>query len=183
LPRLKSRVRIPCPALTETTTGNAASPTAEFIEASRLFLRDDYVPKLLHCVEQLSEEDLWWRPNEVSNSAGNLILHLCGNLRQWIVSSVGGVQFTRNRAAEFAERGPIPKATLVAHLRQVVQEVDDVLSRVTDAQLLTHLKIQKYDVTTMQAIYHVIEHFSYHLGQILYIYKLRTGTDPRFYDL
>ena len=88
----------------ETTTGNAKTPEAEFIEASRAFLRDDYLPKLLHCVERMSDEDLWWRPNDVSNSVGNLVLHLCGNLRQWIVSSIGGAEFQRDRDGEFSRR-------------------------------------------------------------------------------
>ena len=167
----------------ESTTGSSETAAAEFIEASRVFLRDDYMPKLLHCVEQMSEGDLWWRPNEVSNSAGNLILHLCGNLRQWIVSSIGGVAFERDRDREFAERGPIPKQQLVAGLKQVVKDVDEVFAAVQEGRLLTRHTIQKYEVTTLQAMYHVIEHFSYHLGQILYIYKLRTRTDPHFYEL
>jgi Protein of unknown function (DUF1572) len=134
----------------EATTGNAKTPEAEFIEASRIFLRDDYMPKLLYCLEQMSEEDVWWRPNEVSNSVGNLILHLCGNLSQWIVSSVGGAEFNRDRDAEFAARVPVPKAQLIASLRQTVAEVDDVLSRLTSERLLLRLKIQTYDASTLQ---------------------------------
>ena len=94
----------------ESTTGNARTPETEFIEASRTFLREDYLPKLLQCVSLMSDEDLWWRPNEVSNSVGNLVLHLCGNLRQWIVASLGGVEFKRDRDAEFAARGPVRKS-------------------------------------------------------------------------
>ena len=169
--------------VTYPTNSSAESPAQEFIQASRVFLRDDYLPKLLACVEQLSDDDLWWRPNPVSNSVGNLILHLCGNLRQWIVSSIGGVRFERDRDAEFAASGPLPKAELVASLAQVAQEVDGVLAQIKVEQLLDRHRIQKYDVTTLQAVYHVIEHFSYHLGQILYVYKMRTGHDPRFYNL
>jgi len=165
----------------ESTTGNAKTPESEFIEASRVFLRDDYLPKLLHCVEQLPEEALWWRPNDVSNSIGNLILHLCGNLRQWIVSSIGGVEFKRDREAEFAARGPVPRAELIGNLKRVVSEVDGVLEGLESRRLLERVKIQKYDVSKLQAVYHVVEHFGYHLGQILYIYKLRTGIDPKFY--
>ena len=128
----------------------------------------------------MSEDDIWWRPNEVF---GNLILHLCGNLRQWIVSSLGGVEFKRDRDFEFATRGPVPRAKLIADLKQVLQEVDDVFAALKTDQLLTQYKIQKFETTGLQAVYHVVEHFSYHLGQILYIYKLRTGSDPRFYDL
>lgn len=173
-----------CKAYLETmeiTTGNARTSDEEFIEASRVFLREDYLPKLVYCIEQLSDVDLWWRPNEVSNSIGNLILHLCGNLRQWIVSSIGGVEFKRDRDGEFATRGPVPKAELMINLTQTLFEVDRVLKGLESRRLLERLKIQTYDVSTLQAVYHVVEHFGYHLGQILYIYKLRTGIDPRFY--
>jgi uncharacterized damage-inducible protein DinB len=167
----------------ESTSGKARSPEAEFIEASRVFLREDYMPKLCRCVEEMSDEDLWWRPNEVSNSVGNLLLHLCGNLRQWIVASVGGAEFTRNRDSEFAARGPISKGELLEKLKQTVADVDRVLANLKSERLLDRLRIQKYEVSTLQAVYHVIEHFSYHLGQILYVYKMRSATDPRFYDL
>src|SRR5262245_65982024 len=120
----------------ESTTGHATTFEAEFIEASRVFLLDDYLPKLLHCVNQMSDDDLWWRPNEVSNSIGNLVLHLSGNLRQWIVSSVGGASFKRDRDAEFAARGPIPRAELVASLKKAVEEVDAVLATLSTGRLL-----------------------------------------------
>ena len=165
----------------ESTMGNARTPETEFIEASRTFLREDYLPKLLQCVSLMSDEDLWWRPNEVSNSVGNLVLHLCGNLRQWIVASLGGVEFKRDRDAEFAARGPVAKAELLENLKLAVNEVDGVLATFDTAKLLNRVNVQKYDVSALQAIYHVVEHFGYHLGQILYIYKLRTGTDPQFY--
>jgi len=165
----------------EATRGNPSTAAAEFIEASRVFLRDDYLPKLLSCLQRMDDQDVWWRPNDVSNSAGNLVLHLCGNMRQWIVSSIGGAAFQRDRDGEFAARGPVPKEQLIADLKQTAGEVDDVLRRLTEERLLTRFTVQKYDTTILQAIYHVIEHFAYHLGQILYIYKLRTGNDPQFY--
>lgn len=167
----------------ESTSGNTRTPEAEFIEASRVFLREDYLPKLLHCVEELSDEEIWWRPNDVSNSIGNLVLHLCGNLRQWIVASLGGAEFKRDRDSEFSARGPVPKSELIANMRKVVNDVDAVLGKLETGRLLERLKIQQYDVSTLQAVYHVVEHFGYHLGQILYIYKMRTGVDPRFYNL
>jgi uncharacterized damage-inducible protein DinB len=165
----------------ESTTGTAKTPESEFIEASRVFLREDYLPKLLHCMDQMSDDDLWWRPNEVSNSVGNLVLHLCGNLRQWIVASIGGVEFKRDRDGEFAARGPVPKAELIANLKRVIEEVDGVLAGLETGKLLQRIAVQKYDVSLMQAVYHVVEHFGYHLGQILYVYKMRTGRDPAFY--
>lgn len=165
----------------ETTTRNAKTAEAEFIDASRVFLRDDYLPKLLRCVNQMSDEDLWWRPNEVSNSVGNLVLHLCGNVKQWIVSSIGGAEFKRDRDGEFAARGPVAKGELIKNLRTALEEVDAVLARLDTGRFLERITVQKYEVSVMQAVYHVVEHFGYHLGQILYIYKMRTGTDPKFY--
>jgi uncharacterized damage-inducible protein DinB len=164
-----------------TTSGKATTEAQEFIEASRVFLKDDFLLKLKLCLEEMPEQDLWWRPNEQSNSVGNLILHLCGNMKQWIVNSMGGGQFERDRDAEFAERRPVPKAELIAGIDATVNEVDRVLSDLPAAGLLNRFPVQVYTTSRLQAIYHVVEHFSYHLGQILYIYKMRTGRDPGFY--
>src|SRR5262249_17037328 len=152
-----------------------------FIESSRIFLKADFLPKLKHCLEDMSEADVWWRPNEQSNSAGNLVLHLCGNMSQWILNSMGNAQFNRDRDAEFAERRPRPKAELVATISETVNDVDRVLGELQTDRLLERFSVQAYTTSRLQAIYHVVEHFSYHLGQILYIYKLRTGRDPGFY--
>src|SRR5262249_5967975 len=99
-----------------TTSGRATTDAQEFIESSRIFLNDIFLPKLKHCLEDMPEQDLCWRPNEQSNSVGNLILHLCGNMSQWILNSMGGRHFDRNRDAEFSERGPVPKAELIARI-------------------------------------------------------------------
>ena len=94
------------------TPGNATPPPAEFIEASRTTLSGDYLPKLRKFAAVILEEDLWWRPNKASNSAGNLVLHLCGNARRWIVAGVAGAPDTRDREAEFAQRGEVSRAAL-----------------------------------------------------------------------
>src|SRR5215467_12812037 len=165
----------------KTTTGTAQDSAGEFLEASNVFLKSDFMPRLLHCVNQFSEADLWWRPNESSNSVGNMMLHLVGNLRQWNVEALGGIPTYRDRDAEFAERGPISKAELIAKLESAVSEVIWILEHFDADRLLERHRIQKYNVTALQAIYHIVEHFSYHLGQIIYIYKLRTGEDLKFY--
>src|SRR5262249_37290778 len=156
----------------------ATTEAQEFIEASRIFLKQDFSTKLRHCLEQMSEQDIWWRPNEYSNSVGNLILHLCGNLKQWILNSIAGIKFEPHRDAEFAERRPRPKAELIANIDEVVREVDRVLEHLSPVGLLERFPVQIYTTSRLQAIYHVVEHFSYHLGQIIYIYKLRVGRDP-----
>jgi uncharacterized damage-inducible protein DinB len=163
-----------------TTSGNATTDAQEFIEASRVFLKRDFLPKLKHCVEGMSEQDVWWRPNEQSNSVGNLILHLCGNMKEWILKSIGGEEFERHRDAEFAERRSRPKAELIANIEATVGEVDRVLDQLPPSRLFERFPVQVYRSSRLQVIYHVVEHFSYHLGQILYIYKLRTGRAPGF---
>src|SRR5262245_14447607 len=164
-----------------TTSGNATTDAQEFIEASRVFLKQDFLPKLKYCLNEMSEQDVWWRPNEQSNSVGNLILHLCGNMKEWILKSIGGEEFERHRDAEFTERRPRPKAELIANIEATVGEVNRVLEQLPASRLLEQLPVQVYTSSQLQVIYHVVEHFSYHLGQILYIYKLRTGMDPASY--
>jgi uncharacterized damage-inducible protein DinB len=165
----------------ETTSGTAQTAAAEFIEASAVFLKQDFLPKLLHCLEAMSDDQIWWRPNEQSNSAGNLVIHLRGNLKQWIAVGLGGATFQRDREAEFATRKRIPRAELIAQIQEAVAEVEGILKAFPQDQLVARRSIQVYQTSALQAIYHVVEHFSYHLGQILYLYKLQTGTDPGFY--
>lgn len=148
-----------------------------FVAESRRLLTADYLPKIERSIAELGDDDIWWRPNEASNSIGNLVLHLCGNVHQWIVGGVGNRPVTRDRQREFDQRAPIARAELLARLRSVLAEADDVLAGVTAAELGQRRTIQEYDVTVMGAIYHVIEHFSMHTGQIIYVSKLRGGRD------
>jgi len=152
-----------------------------FLEFSRRKLVDQYWPRLRTCVESLTEEQAWWRPNEASNSVGNLVLHLNGNVHQWLVASFNRCEDTRNRPAEFAERHLIPPAALLGTLGATMQEASAVLSRLTEADLLSTFHIQGYTVTGLHAVYQVVEHFGMHLGQILYITKLVRGEDLGFY--
>ena len=158
----------------ETTSGLAEAAGAEFIEASCVFLKKDFLPKLLHCLNAMTDDQIWWRPNEQSNSVGNLVLHLRGNLKQWIVAGIGGERFRRDRDSEFTTRERVPKAELVSGIQSAIDEVEAVLANVSASQLLVRYLIQNYRVSALQATYHVVEHFSYHLGQILYIYKLHS---------
>jgi uncharacterized damage-inducible protein DinB len=157
--------------------------SAAFLAQSREYLTGHYLPKLQVAVEQLTEADLWWRPNEASNSIGNLLLHLAGNLRQWIVSGVFGAPDRRDRAAEFARREPLTRAELLSTFTEAVLEADAVIARTDPASLGDHRPIQGREVTVLQAIYHAVEHLSLHAGQILYIAKLRSGKDLGFYRM
>ena len=144
---------------------------------------EEYQPKIERCLERLNDEQIWWRGNEASNSIGNLVLHLCGNARQWIVCGVGGARDdTRDRDAEFAQREVVERTELVALLRTTLADVAQVLRNLDPAALLERRTIQSSDVDVLQAIFHVTEHFSMHAGQIFLLTKLLTATDLRFYD-
>jgi uncharacterized damage-inducible protein DinB len=153
-----------------------------FTEKSRRLLRADYLPKIEACLDRLSDEDVWWRPNDASNSIGNLILHLCGNVRMWIIGGVGGRNFERDRQQEFDERRQIPKNELLTILGRVIEEADEVIETLDESELLGRRQIQSYDVSVLEAIYHVVEHFSMHTGQIILLSKARLGEDLRLWE-
>jgi len=164
-------------------TTNVAEPsvTTLFLEFSRWKLLEEYWPRLRGCVESLTDEQVWWRPNEASNSIGNLILHLNGNVRQWLVSSFNRLEDTRDRPAEFSERQLIPASALLETLGATMRDASEVLARLTESDLLTTFHIQGYTVSGLEAIYQVVEHFGMHYGQILFITKLVRSEDLGFY--
>jgi uncharacterized damage-inducible protein DinB len=154
-----------------------------FVDASRAYLRDEYPAKIRLALERLPDDDLWWRPNPASNSAGNLVLHLAGNVRQWIVHGLGGAPDTRRRAEEFAAAGTSDRAGVLSALDAALNDADDVLRTLDPATLPHDRTIQGLRVTGLQALYHVVEHFSMHTGQILWLVKLRTDRGLGFYDV
>jgi uncharacterized damage-inducible protein DinB len=153
-----------------------------FIAKARSLLSDDYLPKIERCLEKLSDEEVWRRANPESNSIGNLLLHLAGNARQWIVSGIGGSADGRVRQQEFDEQTMIPRTELLARLRQTLSEVDGTLSALDPSGVLDERRIQGYDVTVLEAVFHVVEHFSMHTGQIILLTKMFKSADLKFYD-
>jgi len=158
-------------------------PTDPVIAHAARVLRQVYLPRIVSCLQQLSQEQIWWRPNTASNSAGNLILHLTGNVRQWIISGLGGATDVRQRDLEFSERGPLPRRVLVSRLRKTVKEACGVLAGLSPEDLARVHTIQKYQVTGMEAAFHVAEHFSHHAGQIILLTKMLTGNDLKLTHL
>lgn len=153
-----------------------------FLERARYFLGTEYRTQLRLAVETMTDEGVWWRPNEQSNSVGNLLLHLNGNVRQWILGGVGRQSNARHRAAEFAARSGPPASILLADLDRTLDEVDRVLAGLTDADLVEPRTIQGRDITVLAAVFHVVEHFSQHLGQIILMAKLRAPGAIAFYE-
>ena len=137
--------------------------------------------RIVDCLGRLTEEQVWARGGENENAAGNLVLHLCGNVRQWIVAGVGGKPDVRQRDEEFDARGGVAIPQLIERLRGTVEEAAATIGAVTPERLTERLSIQKYDVTVLEAILHVVEHFSGHTGQILFLTKMLTGADLGYY--
>lgn len=152
-----------------------------FLENSRQKLLEQYWPRLRTSVESLTGDQVWWRPNDASNSIGNLILHLNGNIRQWLIASFNHLKDTRDRPTEFNQREQIPASSLLDQLGETIREASDVLSRLTESDLLTLFEIQGYTVTGLAAINQVLQHVAMHYGQILYITKMLRGEDLGFY--
>jgi uncharacterized damage-inducible protein DinB len=155
--------------------------TRAFLDFSRAKLLDEYWPRMRTSVESLSEDQVWWRPNESSNSIGNLLLHLNGNVTQWLLVSFSREDDRRQRSAEFAQRDPLAKRELLDRLGATLGQVGEVLARLTTDDLAAPMQIQGYQVTGFDAIYHVVEHFGLHYGQIVYITKMLTARDLGFY--
>jgi uncharacterized damage-inducible protein DinB len=149
----------------------------QFIDKSRNYLTESYLPKIEKSIATLTDEDLWWRANDASNSIGNLMLHLAGSTRMWVVSGVGGAEDRRDRQAEFDERIPRPRAELLELLRSAVRDADAVIAACTAEQLAATREVRGKPITGLAAIYHAVEHFSMHTGQILMLAKMRTGAD------
>lgn len=139
--------------------------------------------KIKHCLGQLSDEQVWWRAQLSLNSIGNLTLHLCGNLRQWVIAGLGGTADVRDRPSEFAERGPISKDELLRKLDTAVTEAKEVLLRLAPHQLLETRRIQGFDVTALAAIFDTVPHFRGHTQEIIYMTRLQLGDAYKFFWL
>jgi len=158
------------------------SIAAAFLSRTRYYLLTEYPVKIRAAVEALPADKLWWRPNDYSNSVGNLLLHLSGNVRQWILSGVGGEADVRKRKLEFAARGGMTAASMLDGLDATLRDADAVLRAVLPSELLARRSIQGREITVFEAIYHVVEHFSTHTGQIVWIAKMVVPGAVRFYD-
>jgi uncharacterized protein DUF1572 len=153
---------------------------AEFVQVSVAQLRTS-LERIETCVGKLTGEQIWRRHSENENAVGNLLLHLSGNVRQWIIGGVGGAPGARDRDAEFAARAGMGKTELLGLLRRTVEEAIGVIESVEPARLAARIFPQGYDVTVLGAIYHVVEHFCGHAFQIILLTKLLTGQDLGFY--
>jgi uncharacterized damage-inducible protein DinB len=136
--------------------------------------------KIVHCLEQLEDDDLWWRQHESHNSIQNVVLHLRGNVRQWIVHGVGGEPDVRHRPSEFSDRQPLARADLLARLQETLAQADRALAGFPPERLLESRRIQGFETTVLAAVFEAVSHFVGHTHQIVYITRLRLGHAYRF---
>jgi uncharacterized damage-inducible protein DinB len=155
---------------------------SRFLERSRHYLAVEYPAKITAAVRAMPADRLWWRPYPSANSAGNLLLHLSGNVRQWIVSGVGGAPDVRHRDAEFAAIDGADAETLLRGLEAACHDADAVLAALTADTLTESRTIQGRETSVFAAVYHVVEHFSGHTGQLILLAKMFAPDAVRFYD-
>lgn len=153
-----------------------------FIDRSRYYLVREYPTKIQRCLDALPTDALWRRDDESENSVGNLLLHLSGNVRQWIVSGVGGAPDARQRSAEFTARDGSVASALVAGLLETLRDADAVLASLDARSLGEQRRIQGRDVNVLDAVYHVVEHFAMHTGQIILLTKRYAPGSVQFYE-
>jgi uncharacterized damage-inducible protein DinB len=145
-----------------------------FLEHSAELLRE-LMDRIAVCVDRLSEEQIWWKANAETNSIGNLLLHLRGNISQWVLAGLGGIAYERHRTEEFTASRSAGKCQLVEALRQTVEEARRVIAGLTTDDLLRRRTIQGYDADGVYVVIHVGEHMSYHTGQIIHMTKELLG--------
>ncbi len=153
----------------------------EFVRYARQKL-DQHHRQIVRCARLLDQEQLWWRANAHCNSVGNLILHLNGNVRQWLLGGLGGEVVERDRPAEFAARGGMSADDLLWLLGETLRAVDRLFNEMDGRVLAARFTIQGYTVSGVMAVFHVVEHFAGHTGQIVHIVKTLRGEDLSMYD-
>jgi len=151
------------------------------LEEAERRLVGESIPRLRACLEQLSDAEIWHRRNDETPSVGNLVLHLCGNGRQWLRAGLLGEEDDRCRDAEFAERGPIPRAELLRRIDRLEETIGAALLAADPADLVRKRPVQVFEESGLSILVHVIEHFSYHVGQIAREVKAVRAADLGFY--
>ena len=147
-----------------------------------LFRIDESMRMVSKSLEITDESDIWKKPNSSSNSIGNLILHLCGNITQYIIASLGSKLDIRDRDLEFSITGGVTKKKLLSRLTEVVEQSKNIIANASEEELMRIREVQGFSLSGIGVVIHVVEHLSYHTGQIAYLVKLLKDRDLGFYD-
>ena len=152
----------------------------ELIKTSCYYFKENNL-KVVKCLDNLNESDIWYRPNGASNAIGNQVLHLCGNIHQYVISSLGNQKDIRNRALEFSKRNGYSKKELITLINQKINDAVKVITELDEKDLLKIYLVQTYSFSGIQILIHATEHFSYHTGQIVFWIKYLRNKDLGFY--
>jgi uncharacterized damage-inducible protein DinB len=147
-----------------------------------LYRINENCDKIKFCLEELDDEEVWMRPNDSSNSIGNQILHLCGNITQYIISSLGGSEDKRERDAEFSARDGLSKEQLWNKFSQTIEQAKSIIENISDEKLAATRSVQGFQFSGIGIVFHVVEHLSYHTGQIAFYVKQLKNKDLGFYN-
>jgi hypothetical protein len=150
------------------------------LQNEAIHLLDESFGKIKHCAGQLSEQQIWFRPAPALNSIGNLLLHIAGNLEQWVVCGVGGKADTRDRNAEFSANGSTSVTELLHTVEDAISQAKAAIQSVSTATATATRQIQGFDVTVVGAIMHSVPHFVGHTHQVIYITRLQLGDAYQF---
>ncbi len=153
-----------------------------FIQEIRRRLVGECQERVLKCLDLLSEDEIWFRPNDHSNSVGNLILHLRGNVEQWLFSTLGKMDDTRKRKVEFSTQGGYSRDDLKHMIVVLMRETDRILKNVHPTDLTQAYRVQGFEESGIAILIHITEHFSYHVGQITYFVKAHRNLDTGYYE-
>ena len=143
---------------------------------------DESLRFIERCFDQLSQEQCWQKPNSEMNTIGNLILHLCGNIRQYAISSLGQQTDSRDRDAEFAHVSTMTKSELIQKIQDTVSEAKQIMKTVSEEELGRERVVQGFTMSGIGILIHITEHLSYHTGQIAWMTKFYQEKDLGFYD-
>jgi len=152
------------------------------VEEVKRRLFEEGIPRIKKCLEELTDHEVWLRLNENSNSVGNLVLHLCGNVRQWVLTGLDQQPDIRVRDEEFDERGPLDKSILIQKMDKLEVDINEFLNRMPNDILIKKVRVQGFDENGLSVLVHVVEHFSYHVGQIAFFTKWKKNMDIGFYE-
>ncbi|SRR5258705_11109223 len=158
------------------------STAREFIEQCISVVEKKNTPKIIKCLDQLTEDQVWMRPNKASNSIGNILLHLCGNIRQYVISGLGDQPDVRERDKEFSAQGGYNKEELLARLNDTLTRAAEIIRNTDEVRLLKIYTVQGFSYSGAGIIVHITEHYSHHTGQIIFWTKQLTGNDLGFYS-
>lgn len=143
---------------------------------------NENLDKIISCLSLLDEAQIWHKPNTHTNSVANLILHLCGNVTQYIITSLTEKKDERNRASEFSTRNTLSKNELEKMITQCIINANKIIESTTETRIKSNQVVQGFNLSGIGNIVHACEHLSYHTGQIALLTKLMTNQDLGFYS-